>query len=315
MNTGILLVNLGTPDAPTPLAVFRYLGEFLSDRRVVEIPAWLWLPLLYGVILPMRSRKTAKNYQKIWTKEGSPLLVNSQKLVKSLEATGQHVALAMRYGKPSIAKVLATLQQKKIDKLIILPLFPQYSSTTTASVFDAVSKELQQWRSLPELVMINNYASHPAYIAALTENIQKHWQEQEKASHLVISFHGLPKRNITAGDPYQEQCLQTTRLLTQSLGLHEDQYTVVFQSRFGRAEWLQPYCDETLMAMPKRGIKRVDVVCPGFAVDCLETLEEIAKTNAELFYKTGGEYFRYIPALNDTEIHRRMLVTIAYSSI
>lgn len=316
MKTGILLVNLGTPDEPTASAVRHYLQEFLSDPRVVELPRLLWLPLLYGIIVPLRLRRTLKNYQKIWTNSGSPLSVNSRNLAHALANNLQEhhynteIAVAMRYGKPSIAAELRNLRQHQCEKIIILPLFPQYSSTTTASVFDAVSAELQHWRVIPELTMLTNYARHPAYIAALAQSVQNYWQQHQPSEHLLISFHGLPKRNITAGDPYQDQCMDTAKRLAEKLNLPHNKYTVVFQSRFGAAEWLQPYCDKTLMKLPKEGIKTVDVVCPGFAVDCLETLEEMAKTNAELFHAAGGKQFRYIPALNDSQLHQDMLVEI-----
>lgn len=316
MKTGILLVNLGTPDAPTATAVRHYLQEFLSDPRVVELPRSLWLPLLYGIIIPLRSRRTLKNYQKIWTNSGSPLLVNSQKLARDFAKLLQEhnynteVAVAMRYGKPSVAAELRNLRQHQCEKIIILPLFPQYSSTTTASVFDAVSAELENWRVIPELTMVTNYARHPAYITALAESIRNYWQQHQPSEHLLISFHGLPKRNITAGDPYQDQCLDTAKRLGEKLNLPSDKYTVVFQSRFGAAEWLQPYCDKTLIRLAKDGVKNVDVICPGFAVDCLETLEEIAETNAEIFHAAGGKRLHYIPALNDSKLHQQMLLEI-----
>lgn len=322
MSIGILLINLGTPDAPTPSAVRRYLAEFLWDPRVVEIPRPLWWLLLHGLVLPLRPRKTAALYQKIWTDQGSPLLIHSQRIAKTLQhrlekrlEKSTKVVLAMRYGSPSIAQGLAELQAANVQQLLIFPLYPQYSAPTTASAFDAVSTILKTWRHIPELRMINNYATEPAYIEAIVTHIKNHWQKQGKAEHLLFSFHGLPKHFVAKGDPYEKQCYATAERVAAKLELAPTEWRVTFQSRFGKAEWLTPYCDKTLQAMPQQQQKSVDVVCPGFAVDCLETLEEIAQTNAGLFYKAGGEYFSYISALNDSELHIQALEDIGVGCI
>lgn len=314
MTTGILIVNLGTPSTPTASAVRNYLTEFLSDPRVVEIPRWLWIPILRAIILPLRSKRTAKNYQKIWLSEGSPLMVYSKRLIKKLEEAFSKqdlcIELAMRYGEPTIESALKKFQQTNCSRIIVLPLFPQYSAATTASLFEEVTKQLHKWRAIPSMDFINQYAENSKYIEALTQSVQKHWKKHGNAGHLLMSFHGLPERQIKAGDPYQKQCLTTANLLAEKLQLQPTEYTVAFQSRFGKAKWIEPYCDQTLQQMPARGIKRIDVICPGFAVDCLETLEEIAQTNAELFHAAGGEYFSYIPALNDSIEHQEVLTNI-----
>lgn len=313
---GVLVTNLGTPTAPTTAAVRTYLAEFLSDSRVVEIPRPLWWLILHGIVLRIRPKRSAALYQKIWTPEGSPLLVNSQKLVNALQQkfviennNSIKIVLGMRYGQPSIEQALQTLQQANCNKILVLPLFPQYSAATTASVFDAVAKVFRKWRALPELKMLTQYYKHPAYIAAIADSIQQHWQ-QHGQQHLLFSFHGLPQRCVELGDPYQQQCLATAQLVVEQLQLPQEKYSVVFQSRFGRAQWLQPYCDKTLQAMPAQGIKNVSVICPGFAVDCLETLEEINQLNREIFLNAGGEIFHYIPALNDSAMQANLLKAI-----
>ena len=307
--TGILLTNLGTPDAPTPSALRRYLAEFLWDSRVVEIPRLLWWLILHGVILRVRPSKSAHKYQIIWTPEGSPLLAISRRQATALAATltqrtpgPVRVALGMRYGNPSIAVALAELRAAGAQRLLVLPLYPQYSAATTASTFDAVAAELRTWRWLPELRFIMQYHDDPAYLDALAAQLRAARAEQP-GERLLFSFHGLPKRNLLAGDPYHCQCHKTARLVAERLGLASEQWAVAFQSRFGRAEWLQPYTSVLLADWAKAGVKSVDVTCPGFAADCLETLEEIARENRQTFLNAGGERYRYLPALNDAPEH------------
>jgi ferrochelatase len=314
---GILLTNLGTPDAPTPSALRQYLRQFLWDPRVVEIPRALWWLILNGLVLPLRPSRSAKIYQKIWTPQGSPLLSNMQQLAELLNSrlverfgANIHLVLGMRYGQPSIASGLEQLRQANAQRILILPLYPQYASATTGSTFDAVSQTLQNWRFVPELRMLNHYTDFLAYIAALTSSVRNHWQSIAKQNHLLFSFHGIPKRAQLAGDPYYCHCLKTARLVAENLGLAEGSWTLAFQSRFGKAEWLQPYCDKTLQTMPSQGIKAVDVICPGFAVDCLETLEEIAMQYKDVFLQAGGQEFNYIPALNASEQHISLLLAL-----
>lgn len=309
IKTGILITNTGTPDAPTTSAVRRYLRQFLSDKRIVKIPRIIWLPILYLLILPFRSGRSAKLYQAIWTEQGSPMRVLMQNLANKLN---QHfnVAVGMNYGNPSIASALATLQSEKIDKLIILPLFPQYSNTTTASSFDQISATLHTWPALPDLVLIKDYHTHPAYIAALSQSVKDFWQAKGDPAHLLISFHGIPKRFVEAGDPYGDQCAATAKLLAEHLGLTASQWTLCFQSQFGYDKWLQPSTQALLLELPKRGETRLDVICPGFSMDCLETLEEIQEQGAHDFIAAGGKSLRMIPALNDSDLHVKMLADI-----
>jgi len=315
--TGILLVNLGTPDAPTPAAVRRYLAEFLSDPRVVESPRWLWWLALHGVILRIRPPRVAKSYQSVWTVEGSPLLAINKKLHHAVQQAvrSQHgdqvvTTLAMTYGNPSIAAGLEALRQQNVQRLIVLPLYPQYSATTTAAVFDAVTSILRQWRWIPETRFINQYHDVPAYIKALAESVKAHWQAQGRAEKLLFSFHGIPQRYHDAGDPYYCHCQKTARLLAEKLELKEGEWQTAFQSRFGREAWLQPYTSETLKGWGSAGIKRVQVICPGFSIDCLETLEEIAHENRQYFIEAGGTDYEYIPALNDTAAHTEALLQL-----
>lgn len=314
---GILLVNLGTPDEPTPSAVRRYLREFLSDPRVVEIPRWLWLPLLNGIILPFRAGRTAKNYQKIWTEEGSPLWVFTRNLThelkKKLAEDEYIVEYAMRYGRPSIEEQLNHFQQQHISKLVVLPLYPQYSATTSGTVFDEVARVISQWRWVPDIKFINQYSDHDLYIQALSDSITSHWEKNGRAEKLIFSFHGLPKRFLELGDPYFCYCQKTARLVKEKLNLTDNDTRIVFQSRFGKAEWLQPYCVDTLQQLPAEGCKSVDIICPGFAVDCLETLEEIAIANKDVFLYAGGEKYHYIPALNSDEEHVKLLSDLIFS--
>ena len=314
---GVLLTNLGTPDAPTPDALRRYLGEFLWDRRVVDVPRPLWWLILNGIILRTRPAKSARAYQKVWTDEGSPLMATSrrqqQRLQQQLDALfpGRYVVvLGMRYGNPSIASALIELQSAGVDKITVLPLYPQNSCSTSASTLDAVSDACRCTRAVPHLRFIADYHDHPLYIQALAESVREQWREQEAGEILILSFHGTPKRFREEGDPYYRQCMKTAELVAAELALSEEQWMVTFQSRFGREEWLQPYTDKTLEQLARDGIKRVDVICPGFSADCLETLEEIAGENHELFIHAGGEAFNYIPALNERDAHIAMMAQL-----
>ena len=304
--TAILLCNLGTPDAPTPAALRRYLGEFLSDHRVVEIPKALWWLILHGIILRLRPAKSAAKYASIWTKEGSPLKVWTEKQAKLLQGwlaqRGHNVQVryAMRYGSTSIAEQLDALKAAGATRVLVLPAYPQYSGTTTASISDAVGHWAAQVRNLPELRFVNRYHDDPGYISALAQRIKAEWRANGKPEQLVMSFHGVPERTLHLGDPYHCECLKTARLLAAQLGLSKDQYKITFQSRFGKAKWLQPYTEPTLVALAKAGVKRVDVVCPGFTSDCLETLEEINQEARHAYLVAGGKEFNYIPCLNDS---------------
>lgn len=302
-NSLILLVNLGTPEAPTAASVRRFLAEFLHDHRVVDLSRWLWCLLLHGIILPLRSGRVASNYAKIWLPGGSPLMVYSKRLAENLQHQMPHtrVRLAMRYGQPSIASVLA--EHPDIDELSVLPLYPQYSATTTASVFDAVSRHYQGREYIPALRFISDYHRHPVWLDAIEARIRSHWDLHGQAECLVFSFHGIPQRFADRGDPYPAQCLASAEAIAARLGLDPEQWRLTYQSRFGREPWLQPYTDKSLQAMAGQGLKTVDIVCPGFAVDCLETLEEIAVENRHLFLQAGGTELRYISALNDEPGH------------
>jgi protoporphyrin/coproporphyrin ferrochelatase len=303
--TGVLLCNLGTPDAPTASALRRYLGQFLSDPRVVEIPRWLWKPILHGIILRTRPARSAAKYASIWTPEGSPLRVWTDKQAKLLQGylgeRGHHVkvAAAMRYGQPSIASQLDALKAAGATRVLVLPLYPQYSGTTTASVIDAVADWSRSARTMPELRFVNRYHDHPMYIDALAARISRHWMDHGRPDRLVLSFHGVPQRTLTLGDPYHCECHKTGRLLAERLSLRPDQWVLTFQSRFGKAPWLQPYTEPTLIALGRAGVGRVDVACPGFVSDCIETLEEIAIEGKQAFLGAGGKDFQYIPCLND----------------
>lgn len=314
---GVLLINLGSPAAPTAASVRPYLAEFLSDQRVVELPAWLWQPCLKGVILPLRARRSAKLYQSIWMSEGSPLTVYSQRLAEKLQTRlgdQLRVVLAMRYGQPSIEAGLKTLLAADVTSLTVLPLYPQYSAATTASCFDKISQFFRTSRFIPNLDFMASYGDHPLYIQAIVNQLKKARSEASQNSYLLFSFHGLPQRCIELGDPYQQHCLMTARLVADRLQLSQDEYQVVFQSRFGAAAWLQPYCDVVLQQLPAQGIKQVSLVCPGFAVDCLETLEEISIRYRNLFLKAGGERFNYISALNDSAEHVQLLTSLVNMS-
>ena len=309
----LLLVNLGTPAAPTAPAIRRYLGQFLSDRRVVEIPRWLWWPILYLLILPFRAPKLANKYASIWTDKGSPLLAYSRALAEEVQKQlpEAEVRLAMRYGEPAIGEQLRKAVAKGARRIAVLPLYPQYSASTTASVHDAVNDELAGWRRRPALSLLSDYHTDAAWLDALADSVRAHWAEKGRGAKLVMSFHGLPKAQDLAGDPYAQQCQATAKELAQRLELGPHQWILTFQSRFGRAEWLQPYTDITLKALAHEGLPHLDVICPGFAADCLETLEEIAVENAALYRAAGGKVLNYVPALNASEAHARALAAIA----
>ena len=315
--TAVLFCNLGTPDAPTPKAVRRYLAEFLSDHRVVEIPRLLWMLILHGIILRFRPAKSAAKYASVWTAEGSPLKIWTEKqaalLQSQLTQLGHHVVVrwAMRYGSTSIASQLDALKADGITRVLVLPAYPQYSATTTASVFDAVYMWAQKTRSIPELRFVNHYHDDAKYIAALSSSVSSYWQAHGQPDKLVMSFHGVPERTLHLGDIYHCECFKTARLLAQSLGLSKDQYQVTFQSRLGRAKWLEPYTEPTLIAMGKAGVGRVDVICPGFTSDCLETLEEINMEAREAFLHAGGKAFHYIACLNDSPLAIDALAAVA----
>lgn len=304
--TAVLLVNLGTPTAPTPAALRRYLAEFLSDPRVVEIPHWLWKPLLHGVILRTRPRISARKYAAIWTPEGSPLALWTHKQAQCLQTRLRdaghpdlQVCWAMRYGSPSVAEQLTQLQKVGTTRILVLPLYPQYAGSTTASVFDAVSAWTTRTRWVPELRWIQHYHDDPGYISSLAARVRDHWQVHGEAERLLLSFHGVPQRTLELGDPYFCECQKTARLLREALCLPADKVLVTFQSRLGRAQWLQPYTEPTLIGLAHSGIRRVDAMCPGFASDNLETLEEINIEARAAFLRAGGEAFHYIPCLND----------------
>jgi ferrochelatase len=315
--TAVIYCNLGTPQAPTASALRQYLAEFLSDPRVVEIPRFLWLMILHGIILRVRPAKSAHKYASIWTPDGSPLKVwtdlQSQALQQQFDPEKIQVRYAMRYGSPSIASVLDELKQHGVNRVLILPAYPQYSATTTASVFDAVFSWGMQTRTMPEFRFINHYHDDAGYIHALAEKIRTHWSEHGRSEQLVMSFHGVPERTLKLGDPYHCECHKTARLLAQALGLNKDQYKVCFQSRFGKAKWLEPYTEPTVRALAQTGCKSIDIVCPGFVSDCLETLEEIAMEVKAAFIEEGGYSFHYIPCLNDSPIWIDALQNIVHT--
>ncbi len=310
---GILLVNLGTPDSPSKKDVKQYLREFLWDPRVVEMPRTLWWLILNLVILNIRPSRSAAAYKKIWTEQGSPLLVYTLKQAAALQQQlGETVTVvpAMRYGKPSIKDGLAALRDKGCERVFTLPLYPQYSATTTASIFDAVTNELRGWRLIPEIRTLNQYHDHPDYIQALAESVTHFQKQHGQAEKLLLSYHGLPQRYADAGDPYPQQCEQTTRGVISALGLTDEQWLHCYQSRMGRDPWLQPATADTLKSLAESGCKHVQVMCPGFSADCLETLEEIAMENRDIFLQAGGERYEYIPCLNDSTAHIQMLTEL-----
>ena len=311
--TGILLCNLGTPEAPTPAALRRYLGQFLADPRVVEIPKAIWWLILHGIILRVRPAKSAAKYATIWTPEGSPLKAWTEKQTKLLAGyLGERghtvdVRYAMRYGQPSVEQQLDAMKADGCTRILVLPAYPQYCAATTASVFDMVYRWGQAVRHVPEFRFVNHYHDDPQYIDALKTSVQQHWMAHGRPDKLVMSFHGMPERTLHLGDPYHCECHKTGRLLAEALGLQKDDYVVTFQSRFGKAKWLEPYTEPTLVALAKSGVQRADVICPGFAVDCIETLEEIDQEAREAFLHAGGKSFHYIPCLNDSAPGMRAL--------
>ncbi len=314
---GILLINSGTPQSPTPAGLREYHAEFLSDPRVIDWPRWLWLPVLHGVILRTRPRKVAQKYEEIWTEGGSPLMSAMEEIKSKLEALLEdaagitaYVAIGMRYGHPSISESLRALRAKGASRLILLPLFPQYSKVTTASVYDAALAELATWSNAPKLRTIDHYYDHPAYIRALGESITEHWRENGTSDRLLLSYHGIPQSYARNGDPYGQQCLETTRLVSNLLDSQQTEIRTSFQSRFGPKEWLKPYTDELLHSLASNGTNTVDVLCPGFAADCLETLHEIGIEARDDFYRWGGGELRYIPALNAAPAHIGALMEI-----
>jgi len=314
---GVLLVNLGTPDSPSVSDVKRFLKQFLSDPRVVDLNPLIWKPILNGIILNTRPAKVAKLYQAIWSDEGSPLMVVSQgqreKVASLLQAQlGQAipVELGMSYGNPSLASGLDKLKQQGVKRIVVLPLYPQYSCSTVAPVFDGIAAEFKGWRDIPETRFNKEYYQDPTYIQALASSVKSHWKEHGQADVLLMSFHGVPVRYVNEGDPYQTQCQATAFLLAQALGLKDEQWRLCFQSQFGKEEWLTPYTDKLLESLPKDGVKSVDIMCPAFAADCLETLEEISIGGKESFIESGGESYRFIPCLNDNETHIELLAKL-----
>ena len=314
---GVALANLGSPAAPSPAAVRRYLRQFLGDRRVVDLPRWQWWLVLNLIILPLRPRRSARLYRRIWTDDGSPLHVYTRRLGDAVaeelaSATGVEVpvAVGMRYGEPSIAGALRRLAGLGCTRMLVLPLYPQYSATTTGSVFDAVCGELRNWRRTPELRTIRSYHAHPAYLGAVADSVRAFWSERGPGNRLLMSFHGLPVRHVRLGDPYAEECAATARAIAARLDLAPGRWHVAYQSRFGREPWLRPYLDQRLVRWAKRGIAETDVVFPGFATDCLETLEEVAITDRALFMAAGGRTLRIIPALNDSPGHAAAIAQI-----
>ncbi|MGF1529104.1 MAG: ferrochelatase [Candidatus Competibacterales bacterium] len=318
--TGILVANLGTPDTPTYGGLRRYLRQFLSDPRL-DIKVFgsraLWWPILYGIVLTFRPRSKAKEYGEIWTDEGSPLLVTGRRQVAALQRRLDErcpgkvaVALGMRYGNPSIAAALGELRAAGAERVLLLPLYPQYAAATTASTFDALAQELAHWRWLPEVRMVNHYHDYPPYIDALVGRIRAAWEEKPPLERLLFSFHGVPGSALTAGDPYHCQCHKTARLVAEALGLDRERWAVAFQSRFGDEVWLKPYTDELLKEWAGQGVKSVDVICPGFSTDCLETIAEIDEENREYFLEAGGQDYRYIAALNEGDDHMDFLAEL-----
>ena len=305
-----MITNLGTPEAPTKRALRRYLKEFLSDPRVVEFPRLFWWLILNGIILRIRPRRSAKAYQSVWSEQGSPLMVHTRNQAAALRAQLQAdggedivVEFAMRYGSPSIRSVLDRMLEEGVRKLLVLPLYPQYSASTTASTFDAIAEDFRSRRSLPEFRFISHYHDFEPFINAAADHIQRHWDVHGRAEKLIFSYHGIPVRYLYSGDPYHCECYKTSRLLAEALKLSEGEYLTAFQSRFGREEWLKPYTDETLKALPGQGCKSVQIFCPGFSADCLETIEEIGVENKNCFLQAGGERYEYIGALNAEPEH------------
>ncbi|MGI1677770.1 MAG: ferrochelatase [Cellvibrionaceae bacterium] len=319
---GVLIVNLGTPDAPTPKALRVYLKEFLWDPRIVEIPRIVWWFILNVIILRVRPKKSAKAYESIWTERGSPLAFHTADQSKGISEVfekkyGDQIVVewGMRYGNPSMSSVLDKLRSQGVQKLVVLPLYPQYSAASSASTFDALAADFSKQRWLPELRFINCYHDNEKYINALVKSVENYWSEHGRADKLLFSYHGIPLKYLHTGDPYHCQCLKTTRLVAQKLNLQPEEYMTTFQSRFGANEWLKPYTDATMKSLPSQGVKSVQIICPGFAADCLETIEEIAEENCDYFKEAGGEKFNYIPALNSSEDHIEALADIIEKSL
>lgn len=319
---GVLITNLGTPQAPNKQALRPYLKEFLSDPRVVEVPRLIWWMILNLVILNIRPSRSAKAYSTVWTEQGSPLMVHTQNqadaLRDSLKAKfGDHVVVefAMRYGQPSVDSVIDSMLQQGVRQLLVLPLYPQYCASTTASTFDAVADSFRQRRWMPGLRFVTHYHDNPDYIDACANKIREHWEQNGSADKLIFSYHGIPKRYLLNGDPYHCECHKTSRLIAEKLGLEKGQYMTCFQSRFGREEWLKPYTDHTLKALASDGVKSVQVVCPGFSADCLETIEEIGEENRDYFLEAGGERYEYIDALNSDPEHIEMLTNLVVQNL
>lgn len=319
MKHGVVLMNLGTPDAPTPSAIRRYLQQFLSDPRVVELPRWLWFPILFGPLSMFRPAKVAPGYQMMWQEYGdSPLRVISRRqtdaLRERLAALGGDaapaVALAMSYGNPSLPDALAELHAKGVEQVLLIPLYPQYSATTTGAIYDQVAAIVRTSRDIPAIHVVKSYYQYPRFTAALATSVQRYWLEHGKARKLLLSFHGIPQRNVDLGDPYYAHCVETARALAVALALDDTQWAISFQSRLGRARWLQPYTSELLREWGAQGVTDVDVICPAFAADCLETLEEIAVENRAIFEQAGGRNYRYIPCLNDSADQIDLLIDI-----
>lgn len=320
--TGVLLTNLGSPDAPTPAALRRYLAEFLSDIRIVDLNRLLWWPVLHGIILNTRPRRSAHAYARVWSDEGAPLVAITRRQAAAVESALQTrlnpapaVAIGMRYGNPSVRSGLEALRDRGCTRVLVFPLYPQYFSGTTGSTFDALAKALCTWRRVPALRTIGDYHDDPAYIAALARSVRELWDREGAPERILFSFHGIPVRYAESGDPYPRQCQRTATLLADALELPYERWLLSFQSRFGREKWLEPYTDQTLMAWGRDGVQSVDVICPGFSADCLETLEEIAMLNRDFFTGAGGRQFRYIPALNDRPDHITALTDLICSNL
>src|SRR5258708_1553695 len=319
---GVLLVNLGTPDAPTAGAVRRYLREFLSDPRVVRIPRIVWLPIRYLFVLPLRPVRSARKYAAIWRPDGSPLRIYHERQAQLLrgylgQKLGREVPVvpAMRYGKPSLGAGLGELKERGCDRILVIPMFPQYAQSTTASTEDALAKGLRRWKPAPAVKIVKDFHDHTAYVKAIARNVNEYWMKTGRPDRLLMSFHGLPRAVVEAGDPYEKQCRESARLIATELGWNDARTMVAFQSRFGAAEWLQPYTDATLRKLGEEGVGRADVICPGFAADCLETLEEIAIENRAVFLKAGGQEVHYIPTTNDTPAWMTALSILAMENL
>jgi ferrochelatase len=319
---GVLITNLGTPDAPETKALRKYLAEFLSDPRVVEFPRFLWKIILHGIILRIRPRRSAAAYREVWQDDGSPLMIHTKNQCTALRESLRkafdsdiEVEFAMRYGSPSITDTIGAMQKQGVRQLLVLPLYPQYSGATTASTFDAIAHDFTKRRWLPDLRFISHYHDNVDYIDAVANSIQQFRQEHGSAEKLVFSYHGVPLRYLKNGDPYHCECYKTTRLIAEKLNLNKDDYLTTFQSRFGREEWLKPYTDETLKSLAAEGVKSVQVICPGFSADCLETIEEIGMENRDYFLEGGGEKYQYIPALNDSPEHIEALTKLVIENL